>query len=89
MSKEGFRISTCPTCGSSAIRKTRGNWVGTYKGEPYRVQALEYYSCPNCEEKIYAPEAMRQIQQASPAFSTSPARRPARITPNQAARADA
>lgn len=75
MKREDFVISVCPTCGSPAIKKLRGPWTGNYQGETYTVRGLEYYSCPSCHEKVYPPEAMRKIQQASPAYSGRPARR--------------
>jgi YgiT-type zinc finger domain-containing protein len=81
MSKEKNFISSCPTCGSPAIRKVSGTRTGTFGGETYAVKGLEYYACPNCQEKVYPPAAMRKIQQASPAYSKRPARlagRPAR-----------
>jgi len=74
MARESFDIAICPTCGSPAIKKMRGAWAGTYQGETYTVKALEYYSCPNCHEKVYPPEAMRKIQQASPAYARQTAR---------------
>jgi YgiT-type zinc finger domain-containing protein len=89
MSNEGFSVSMCPTCGSSAIRKVSGSWTGNYKGKAYTVKALEYYACPNCNEKVYPPEAMRRIQQASPAYRKSTARRAARTAPNPGPQADA
>lgn len=69
MRKERFSVSTCPSCGSPAIRKMRKDWTGSYKGVSYTVGALEYYDCPTCGEKVYPPEAMRRIQEASPAYS--------------------
>jgi YgiT-type zinc finger domain-containing protein len=69
-------VSTCPSCGSTAIRRVKGNWSGNFKGKKYTVPALEYFACPNCHEKIYPPEAMRQIQERSPAYTRPrPARR--------------
>lgn len=79
MTKEGFAISICPTCGSPAIKKVRGTWTGTQQGETYTVKGLEYYYCPNCHEKIYPPEAMRKIQQASPAYARHAARQLKRV----------
>jgi predicted RNA-binding Zn-ribbon protein involved in translation (DUF1610 family) len=52
--KSQLVVTACPTCGSRAIRT-------------YTVKDLEYYSCPNCGEKVYPPEAMRRLQEASPA----------------------
>jgi len=69
MTKEKLSISACPTCGSSAIRRVKGNWRGNFRGKKYLLPALEYFACPNCHEKIYPPDAMRRIQQSSPAYS--------------------
>ena len=74
--KETFSISTCPSCGSSAIRAVKGNWKGNFKGKKYKVPALEYFACANCHEKIYPPEAMRRIRESSPAYAKpTPTRR--------------
>lgn len=75
MSKENLLVTVCPTCGSPAIRQVRGSWKGTWKGQSYTVKGLEYYACPVCQEKVYPPEAMRQIQAASPAYLKSADRR--------------
>ncbi len=69
MSKEAFTVSVCPTCNSRRIKRIRGTWSGSYKGKPYGVSDLDYYSCPNCGEKVYPPEAMRRIQEASPGYT--------------------
>ncbi len=79
MGQESFVVSRCPTCGSPAIKKVRGGWSGTYHGETYAVKALEYYSCPDCHEKVYPPEAMRKIQRASPAYASQAARQLKRV----------
>jgi len=69
-------ISTCPSCGSSTIRRVKRKWTGNYRGEPYMAAGLEYFACSNCQEKIYPPEAMRRIQERSPAYAKPrPARR--------------
>ena len=67
--KERLSISVCPSCGSSAIRSVKGNWTGNFKGKKYTVPALAYFACPRCHEKIYPPEAMRRIQESSPAYA--------------------
>ena len=76
--KEELVVTACPTCGSSAIQKVRGPWTGSYQGQAYTVPELEYYACPNCQERVYPPEAMRLLQQASPAYSRSGVQRTAR-----------
>ncbi len=67
-----MKITKCPVCGSKRIKRVRGNWVGEYKGQSYTVQDLEFHECPDCGEKIYDREAMRQIEAQSPAFAKSP-----------------
>ena len=84
MSKESLIVSVCPGCGSSRIERVCGKWAGSYKGKPYEVARLKYYSCPNCGEKVYPPHAMQRIQEASPGFSRRSAR-PPRLAPNTAA----
>jgi YgiT-type zinc finger domain-containing protein len=64
-----FKIQTCPTCGSRKIKKIRRNHTGKFSGQSYSVSSLERYECPECGEKIYDREAMRQIERVSPAFS--------------------
>lgn len=89
MSNENFSVSMCPTCGSAAIQKVSGSWTGSYKGKTYTIESLEYYACPTCNEKVYPPEAMRRIQQASPAYRKSTARRSAGMAPKPGPQADA
>jgi predicted RNA-binding Zn-ribbon protein involved in translation (DUF1610 family) len=88
MSEETFKIAQCPTCGSPRIQRVCGTWRGTYEDQPYEVPALEYYSCPDCGEKVYPPQAMRRIEEASPAYAEPPARRQPRKTPTAAAEAN-
>lgn len=64
-----FTITACPTCGSRRIERICGKWSGSYRGKNYEVAGVEYYSCPACGEKVYPPEAMRRIREASPGFT--------------------
>ena len=68
MTEKSFDIKTCPTCGSSEIKRVRGDWKGRANGRTYMVPDLEYYECPNCGEKVYPPQAMRRIEANSPVF---------------------
>jgi hypothetical protein len=86
MSNEAFTISVCPTCDSPRIKRVCSGWEGTYGGKHYSVPALEHYSCPDCGEKVYPPQAMRKIEQASPAYLLPKARRQARMAALGAAR---
>jgi YgiT-type zinc finger domain-containing protein len=67
-----FRITICPTCGSSKIKRVQRNWTGEVQGQTYTVPDLEFYECPNCGEKVYDREAMRKIEAHSPAFAKLP-----------------
>ncbi|MBI4557292.1 MAG: YgiT-type zinc finger protein [Candidatus Hydrogenedentes bacterium] len=64
-----IRITVCPTCGSGKIRKMRGTWTGRFRGHSYTVPSLEFYECPVCGERVYDREAMRMIEDRSPAFT--------------------
>ena len=70
-----LNIKTCPSCGSKKIKMVRRNWTGNFKGKEYTVPNLEYYECPDCGEKIYESEAMRQLQAHSPAFKRAASKR--------------
>ena len=63
------KITQCPSCGSTKIKKVRRKWTGEYKGHTYTVENLEFHECPECHERIYDPEAMRAIEAGSPAFT--------------------
>ncbi|HEY9159616.1 MAG TPA: hypothetical protein VIS94_00825 [Desulfomonilia bacterium] len=62
-------IKKCPACDSLKIKKVRKDLQGNVGDVKYSVQALEYYECPDCKEKIYDINAMRRIEAVSPAFS--------------------
>ncbi len=63
-----LKITLCPSCGSAKIKKVRRKWIGRFKDKTYTVPNLEHYECPNCGEKVYNRQAMRQIESCSPAF---------------------
>lgn len=74
-----LNITTCPSCGSKRIKRVRRDVTRNFKGKEYTVPNLEYYECPDCGEKVYDREAMRQIEAHSPAFKrASSKRKPAR-----------
>ncbi len=64
-------ITICPSCGSKRIQKVRRDWRGEYHGRKYTVKNLEFHECPDCGEKIYDRDAMRAIEERSPAFAKS------------------
>ncbi|MGH7811408.1 MAG: YgiT-type zinc finger protein [Candidatus Binatia bacterium] len=68
MKENQFIVSTCPTCGSAAIRKVKGRWTGNFRGKSYTVSGVEYFACRKCGEKVYPPGAMRRIRERSPAY---------------------
>jgi YgiT-type zinc finger domain-containing protein len=63
-----FQIKTCPTCGSSRIRRVVRDVTRQYKGQTFIVPAVELYDCPVCDEKAYDREAMLKIEAYSPAY---------------------
>jgi len=63
-----IKITICPTCGSSDIKKVKRDWTGNFKGQQYIVPSLEFYECPHCGERIFDRAAMRKIEAISPAF---------------------
>ena len=69
-----LKITICPTCGSDKIKKVRRNWTGKAQGRTYTVPNLEYYACPDCDEEVYDPVAMRKIQAYSPTYAKKHAR---------------
>jgi len=64
-----LEITICPSCGSTEITKLCRDWTGSFERRPYTVPALEFYESPACGEKVYDRDAMRKIQQHSPAFA--------------------
>jgi YgiT-type zinc finger domain-containing protein len=64
-----LRITACPSCGSTKIKKVCRDWSGEFQGRPYTVPSLEFYECPVCGEKVYDHQAMRKIEEHSPAFA--------------------
>ena len=68
------KITICPTCGSDKIKKVRRNWTSKAQGQTYTVPNLEYYECPDCDERIFGVEAMRKIQAHSPTYAKKQAR---------------
>lgn len=70
-----IKIEECPTCGSAKIRLVRRNLVRERDGNRYVVPRVEFYHCPDCDEKVYPPESVRRIQGNFPTVSAS---RPAR-----------
>ncbi|PYS65794.1 MAG: hypothetical protein DMF74_02885 [Acidobacteria bacterium] len=69
-------VKTCASCGSDKIRRMHRDWADEYEGIAYVVPDLEYYECPDCEERVYDRDAMRKIENYSPAFRrTQPKKR--------------
>jgi len=63
-----LKITTCPSCGSDKVKKVRRNWTGSFNGKRYTVPNLQYNVCPDCSERVYDRDAMREIEALSPAF---------------------
>ena len=65
-----MRITRCPTCGSSKIAPVQRDWTGEAAGKKYRMEALDFYECPDCGEQVFDREAMQKIEAESPAFKS-------------------
>jgi YgiT-type zinc finger domain-containing protein len=66
--KTQLKIKTCPTCGSSGIKKMKKDWKGESQGKTYTVPSLSFYECPDCGERVYDRDAMHRIEEKSPAL---------------------
>jgi YgiT-type zinc finger domain-containing protein len=66
-----LKIKRCPTCGSGQIKKVKKDWKGEYQGKKYSVPSLTFYECPVCGERVYDRDAMRRIEERSPALGRS------------------
>ncbi len=67
--KTTLQITSCPTCGSTRIKRVRKKLTRNYRGQEYTVPAVAYYECPSCGEHVYDRDAMRKIESYSPAFA--------------------
>jgi YgiT-type zinc finger domain-containing protein len=65
---KNFEIKICPTCGSDKIQLVVRDVTRNFKGKTYTVPSLEFYECPECQEKLYDRDAMRKIEAHSPAY---------------------
>lgn len=72
-----IKITICPACGSDKIKKVRRNWTSNTQTKAYVVPNLEYYECPDCDEKVYDREAMQKIESYSPVFAKKQAEKTA------------
>jgi len=71
-----IRITKCPSCGSTKIKRVSRDWHDEHGGVAYVVPDLEYYECPQCGERVYDRDAMRKIEAHGPAFRrTQPKKR--------------
>jgi len=57
-------ITTCPTCGSRKIKRQKTDVTFKVKGRRKVVKNLELEVCPDCGEKLFDPEASRQVSKA-------------------------
>ena len=57
---------SCPTCGSTRIRRVKRTLSRTARGKPFTVPSVEFHECPNCGEQVFGPEAMDKIHAHRP-----------------------
>ncbi|MBI5762669.1 MAG: type II toxin-antitoxin system MqsA family antitoxin [Planctomycetes bacterium] len=75
-----LQLNRCPTCGSAKIRRVCMDVKGEFRGKPYVASRVAFHECPACGERVFDREAMRRIEDKSPAFprqKKAPRRRPA------------
>ena len=61
-----LKITRCPTCDSTRIRRVRKSVRRTWRERAYVVPNLEFEECRECGERLFA---MRKIETYSPAFA--------------------
>jgi len=59
-------MRTCPTCGSTRLKRVRRGVRRTVGGEKYIVPAVEFHECPDCGEKLYSRQAMQKVESFRP-----------------------
>jgi YgiT-type zinc finger domain-containing protein len=67
-------IIRCPTCGDDQIEQVCRDWTSTCQGQSYVVQALKFYECPVCGERVFERDAVAKIRVYSPAYVRKPAK---------------
>jgi YgiT-type zinc finger domain-containing protein len=61
-SKAGESLRRCPTCGSTRIRTVVNDYRTHVHGEEVVVPDLERHECPDCDEVLFGPAAMRRME---------------------------
>jgi YgiT-type zinc finger domain-containing protein len=64
-----LKITRCPTCESTRIRRVRKSLRRTWKDQAYVVPNVEFEECPDCGERLFLHDAMRKIETYSPAYT--------------------
>ena len=73
-----LKIKSCPTCGRRNLRLVTRDVPCNFGGQKYVAPAVRFHECPECGEKLYDRDALRQMQNHRPAmFKTRPRRRSA------------
>jgi YgiT-type zinc finger domain-containing protein len=60
-----IKLTVCPSCGNKNLKKVHKTVAGTRHGKRYSAPNVEFYECPDCDERIYDPVAIRQIEEYS------------------------
>ena len=56
-----MKISTCPTCGSRKIKKSKGPFEIVVRTKKVPVPNVEYHHCQNCGERFTDIENEKRI----------------------------
>ena len=60
-----LKLTICPNCGNKNLKKVHKTVTGTRHGKRYSAPDVEFYECPDCDERIYDAVAIRQIEEHS------------------------
>ena len=71
---ERLHLTHCPTCGSESIREVRRDVRRRVLDTEYTIRSLRFHECTDCGEKVYGRQALRRIQETSPAYSKAEAK---------------
>jgi len=61
---DDIRITRCPTCGSTKIRRVTRDVSRTFRGHPYIARKVAFEECPNCGERLFDHAAIQKMQAA-------------------------
>ena len=55
-------LKKCPLCDSMNVKKVTKTVERMIRGELLRIPSVTYWACPNCDEKIFPPQATEKMR---------------------------